>query len=325
MATDTPTTTTSTEASEHSTTVELAKKIRSRGWWQGSIVLGAELRKYDSTPDVEEHREVTHWLVASQACNLFNADFDKIPRVEWVGAKQIQTSNIDSRIKFGKNPRLLQCYVLDQGDSDSWYECDIQARHWSPRTCLAAIAPIAALEDKAGDDWTAKQKDIFARWIARSYTRLELSDELGESLKSGKFSAVMEAGIKNQEKNVFGIFLDIAELEDGDEEPQTPSPQKPVEERMAPCTIEVTFVTQKEDQIEALKKSVNGAFDMKVPDSEDQTGKVKISRLDILKRLGVRITLAYRDAKHWNVSDIERTTRYTFGDHVSGSNEAGEN
>ncbi len=211
MASDTHTTTTSTVAPSPSTGKEQAQSIRSNGWWQGSIIPAVTLRELDATLPAGGHDAPTHWVIASQACNLFNEDFEKIPVVEWIGAIQIEDSATDSRQKFGKNPRLLHCYVLDEHDKPIWYQCNINERHWSSRACLASARPTFALKDGiVPGDWTTQQKDIFARWIARSYTRLELSDELGTALNRGKFYAALEGGLKGREKDVFGIFLDIA-------------------------------------------------------------------------------------------------------------------
>jgi len=54
-----------------------------------------------------------------------------------------------------------------------------------------------------------RHKDIFARWLARGYTRLELSDELGRALEAGKFKQAIDNLVKRHERQIFGVFFEL--------------------------------------------------------------------------------------------------------------------
>jgi hypothetical protein len=119
------------------------------------------------------------WVLATQTCNLYNDNFDAVHSAEWVGAKKIE--RLTGAQASGSNPRRLHCAATTSAGTDPeealLLDCDIQARHWTPRRILSELKPlpVAFRDGEAGGD---RRKDSFIGWIARSYTRLELSDEL---------------------------------------------------------------------------------------------------------------------------------------------------
>jgi hypothetical protein len=336
METEKLTKTTSTEASEPASEIagpSPAEKIRACGWWQGSVVPAAELARLDPSPTLP--KEPTHWIVASQTCNLYNPSLEKIPKMEWVGAFElVEPRKQDSRMKFGKNPRVLQCYATTKDGQATWFECDIQQRHWSPRACLANAQPqLLALRDQLGGDWTSQQKDIFIRWLGRSYTRHELSDELGYAFSKSSLGTAIENSVKGLDQDVFGLFLELKAADDGDKEPETAPPAIPAIDVRPPCDVELTFVVAErivehrgDQPVSALSKieeQANKEFARQYPDPRNN--KAKTSAMERLRSANVRLSLAFRSKADWTVDDIERTVRFTDPDYLSGSDDAGEN
>jgi hypothetical protein len=94
---------------------EIVAKIRNAGWWQGSVVDEATLR------DVEPSLPCGHdyWVMATQTCNLYNKDFAKISKVEWVAAKRVLDS-VPAQ-KGGRNPRLLEVKASSAQGDVGWF------------------------------------------------------------------------------------------------------------------------------------------------------------------------------------------------------------
>jgi len=252
----------------------------------------------------------TYWVVASQTCNLYNGNFEKIPKVEWIAASAVEETKRDAMLRGGRNPRLLEVMASD-GKEGLWIVCDCQQRHWGTRANLASLCPQLALKDEFGADADSRYKDIFVRWLARGYTRLELSDELGGALTDGKFSQAIATLVKAHEKSIFGIFL---KLDPDNETEKNPEEIKP------PCGVDMAVVVRNESDQQKIKDKLRELFDDKtVPHSPN-----KISRAEALKAsFDVSLVHAVIPAVRWNVTDIENSIRYNFHDHLSGSDEAG--
>lgn len=286
---------------------ELAGKIRGAGWWQGSVVEAAVLGQVDpSLPG-----GATHWVVASQTCNLYSSDFERIAKVEFVGARLVPEGQGKAAMRGGRHPRQLE--VLATGEAgQAWILCDSQARHWGARSCLAKLAPAMALRDDPGGAPDDRHKDIFARWLARGYTRLELSDELGVALDKGKFKQAIDNLVKRHERQIFGIFF---ELDAFDQE------QVGIENIKPPCGMDLTVVVRTEEHVGPVSQSMSELFDdATVPNPSGP----KRSRVDAMKAdVGLSFAHKVAPAHRWTVPDIERSVRYNFPDHYSGSDEAG--
>jgi hypothetical protein len=304
MYKDTLTTTTYTGVCELSK--ELAGKIREAGWWQGAVAETSALKAVGETMSSSH----AYWIMASQTCNLFNTDFDKISKVEWIAARTINESERSALNRGGRNPRLLEAVATNDSES-LWLLCDSQERHWSPRTCLAKFSPCAALRDDPKNNPDERYKDIFARWLARGYTRLELSNELGDALRDGKFSQAIDNLVKSHEKDIFGIFIKLdPHVED----------QEGQENVKPPCGIDMAVVVRNEKDLPEVQKKLVDLFDQKTIPKPLQE---KISRVTALK-VDVQIHLTHKvvPASRWTVNDIETAIRYNFNDYLSGSDEA---
>lgn len=306
---------TSSGASDAPDGTTLASQIRANGWWQGAIVAADTLRQVDETLDQTDHGGVTHWILASQTCNLYNTDFEKIPKVEWIGATKLPsttTKSPDSRMENGKNPRVLYCRTVSSPDDVAWYSCDIQVRHWGPRVALATKAPESKLIDDASGHWPDQQKDIFIRWIARSYTRLELSDALGQAFKDSQVSKIIDKIVTAYKDDIFGIFLDL----DPDGEASA-AEALPPEEVVPPCIIEFFFVVTQNQA--AVQEAVTKALAEKT-NPKDATSP---SFRDLMKACGMTVSFSVRDSTTWTIQDVLGTVRYTFPDYFSGTDATG--
>jgi hypothetical protein len=76
----------------------LLSTIKEKKWWQGSVIPASSL-------GLEDQSDANYWVIATQACNLYNPNFEKVPVFELVAARQIDGCN-PQMIK-GDNPRVL--------------------------------------------------------------------------------------------------------------------------------------------------------------------------------------------------------------------------
>jgi len=287
---------------------ELAAKIRDAGWWQGSVADAATLKTVEpSLPDGP-----AYWVIASQTCNLFNEDFRKISKVEWIAAHALEDAQRNANLRGGRNPRELE--TMTQGElGDLWIRCESQERYWGSRARLAEIEPHSALKDDSGKDPEKRYKDTFACWLGRGYTRLELSDELGLALSRGKFVQAIDNLVKAHEGSIFGIFINLNPREEGQELPEHVKP---------PCEIDMKVVVRNEAALSAVKKKLKELFDDPIVPNVANVGK--ISRVEALKtEVAVYLVHDAVPASRWTVQDIESSIRYNFNDYLSASNEAG--
>lgn len=293
---------------------DFARKIRSHAWWQGSVLPDVALRQLVGPPPPNG---ATHWILASQTCNLYNPDFTKIRVVEWVGATQINFDNTDPLKLSGRNPRMLHCKATGINHEDVWLECDLQLRHWIDRKLLAESRPEPfSFVDDPSSQSNLQCKDIFIRWIARSYTRLELSDELGKALRDSKIEEMIGKICKAHESEIYGIFLGIDDEDEG---------ATAAVDVIPPCSVELFFIVNSNTQESAIRKKIDDFFGADVPNPESTAGSnspKKIKKKDAIKRTNqLRVSYMVKDTTEWNIADLESTLRYSFVDHFSNSDE----
>ena len=310
MTSDAPTSKTSSEASEAEEGKALATQVQENGWWQGSVASDAELRSH--CPELPPG--ATHWIVASQTCNLFNEDFEKIRLMEWVGATEISPDASRSKLRGGNNPRILHCKA-DAASNELHLSCDLQLRHWADRKTLASFAPTFALADYPGKERHNKQKDIFVGWIARSYTRIELSGELTAALKGAKFDVIIENILNDFSEEIYGIFLEISSDDDDELPPVEVGP---------PCSINISFVINDPTRQAAIAAKIKSEFEKSVADPAQTgvAGATKVPRSELAKRHKVRFLPSVEPSRTWTVADLQKTVRYSIFDQLSGGAEA---
>lgn len=293
----------------------LIEKIKAKSWWQGSTIAGNTL-----PPNGDGHDEVEWWVITSQACNLYNANFEKVPVFELVAACQIEACH-PMKIK-GDNPRILHIEARSSEDKVIALELDIQKRRWLPRALLADLpAPTFSVRDAergVEPDWLKNQwQDNLAGWLARSYTRVALPDEFNTALDDSRIKAVLEEKLTKYKDYLYGIYLSV----EYDSEAKW---NGSLGLMPPPYILGITLVTHEEADPEALKKQlVEQIFQQKIPDPTDPTDKSKhLTRASLAKRHNVRVIEAAIEAK--SVADItllelKSLVRYSLVDHLSDS------
>jgi len=280
---------------------EIVAKIQQEGWWQGSVIEAGALREVE--PSLPEGFD--YWVMASQTCNLYNNNLEKISKVEWVGANKVDKS--DSRQKGGRNPRLLET-MASHPNGEVWLVCNAQERHWGRRANMARITPSMALKNATKAAQSERHKDNFAAWLARAYTRLELSNELGKALDKGKFMAAVDKLIEAHEGDIFGIFIKVADDDDS-----------PPEQVKPPCYVDLKIVLERRGDLAQVNKKLDELFR-----AEFTTPNGKKTRTQILgDDHGVIVDAQAMPAVRWDATLIEQHMRFNFNDYLSGPDEGG--
>ena len=288
----------------------LQKEIKAKKWWQGALISG------DSIPEIkDEYSNVEWWIIASQTCNLYSSDFKKIPVIEIIAAKNI--AECDSSKTKGDNPRVLHVEAHSQQNVKINLEVDIHKRCWISRDLLAKIeTPIYRLLDNtenANHNW----HDVFIGWLARSYTRITLSDEFNDAIVKSKIEKVILGYLRKQKDDLYGIYFLIER--DADE-----SWDGMLGEMPPPYQLGVLLVTYKGVDPEPIKNTfVSKIFDDPVQDPEDSNKKIK--RAELAKRYGIRIIKQDIDARSLDaitIDDLKTYVRFTFIDYLSDSSMA---
>lgn len=311
MISEQPTQKTSSAAPEEAPDPECACAIKAQGWWQGAVVEDATLRAHAQDLPLG----ATHWIVASQTCNLFNDRFDRVRRAEWLGASSLDAALVNSVLASGSNPRRLHCRADGPDGTVLHFDCDIQLRHWTDRRALASMAPLRARLQDCGAD---KQKDGFIGWIARSYTRIELSDELNAAIEDSTVATFIKNIIRAHKDRLYGIFLRVA-ADSG----LSPTEAKPCAEDE--CTLEIFFVTDTIATREQLNGELKTGLSAEVgnPLWTEGSGKSKkVPRLKKARHHGLLVSASSRFAGEWSLSDTQASIRYSMSDHFSDSGAA---
>lgn len=281
---------------------EIVEKIKQAKWWQGSVIEDEQLRTVEPTLP----QGFPYWVMASQTCNLYNKDLCKISKVEWVGATKMDKS--EPSLRGGRHPRLLETKASnDQGEV--WLVCHGQERHWGRRGNMASVRPSMGLKNTQNSSQSEQHKDNFAAWMARAYTRLELSNELGDALAKGKFMAAIEKIVEAHEADIFGIFIRAY-----DEKNNPPEHVKP------PCNLDLRIVVSAANKVDGVSKKVEEVFSEKnIPRDGGKISRIKALGEDFK----VVVHPIAMPAARWTATLIESHLRFNFNDHLSGPDEAG--
>ena len=252
-----------------------------------------------------------YWVLATQTCNLYSDNFEAIRLAEWVGANVIAEKG---RQASGADPRSLHCCATAapcSGNNDKLVlDCDIQARHWTDRRILALLdSPTMAFRD--GESASELRKDSFVGWIARSYTRLELSDALNVALGKSKIEDIIDKLLKRHHGLIYGVFLDIS-----DDHENSAVLVKP------PCFLELIFVVYRSEDEAPVKASLQEVLSQKVDNPKYQPGPnvaKMIERRHVPDKFMIQFQSAVRTMDQWSAVQISRCLRYSFVDHLSDS------
>lgn len=143
---------------------------------------------------MDQRSEVEWWVIASQACNIYNPCFQKVPVFELVAAHRID--KCEPQKSRGDNPRALHVEVQAANEIMA-LELDIQKRWWLPRPLLAECPPpmFRVRDAKPGidSDWSKNLwLDNFAGWLARSYTRIALPNAFNDAMRDSRIEEVLK-------------------------------------------------------------------------------------------------------------------------------------
>jgi hypothetical protein len=287
------------------------KEIERKGWWQGSVVTGADLSIYYPSAPLAEY-----WIMASQTCNLYNKDFERIPVVEIVAAKKIDACK-PGFVK-GDNPRILHAEASSTVETLS-LEIDIQKRLWIPRHLLVNLPmPVFRLRDKPlegkVEQKSRKWNDNFAGWLARSYTRVALPDEFNRAIKVARIEDAIEKKLLKQPDDIYGIYFSINS--DSDEDWFGALGEMP-----PPYLLEIMVVVEENVDPEVIRASfIAHLFNAKVQDPEDATKK--ISRADLARKNSIRIireSVFVKNIREISLYEMKSLVRFSMVDHLSDS------
>lgn len=290
-------------------------EIKSKKWWQGSVISASAL------PEINDgHNDAHFWVITSQACNIYNACFQKVPVFELVAATEVE--KCDPKKMRGDNPRLLHVEARSADNQVVCLELNIQKRRWIKRTFLAKFAPpIFHVQDVGHDGSVDSLKrlwlDGLAGWLARSYTRVALPDEFNNSLKCSKIGECLEEKLTKHRNDLYGIYISLY--------PDSESPWGGVLGEMPPpYLLNIVIVTHETgDPVIIKNQLIQQLFIDKIQDPNEKSKK--ITRAELARRLKIRIIEEDVEAKSvadLNLLQIKSLIRYSLVDHLSDSSVA---
>lgn len=267
----------------------------------------------------------SHWVVISQTCNLFNPSLERVPSVELIAADPVAA--LEPNVASGLNPRILHTKAYDAQSQELLLELKIQRRVWVPRAFFSMCSPSgAAIRDLEGDT-EGRFKETLTNWLARSYTRIELPDELNGAIQKSRLDRILSK-ISKLDHGVHGIFFEIAmhnDQEAGDEETPEPEPLSPSQVAVSspPWSVELSVVCYDEQTKASVTKILQEAdeprYEAKLLPDPSSSPEKKVSVRQIAAAHGLHIIglQAVMD-NAWRVTDLMRTQRYTNFDYLSG-------
>lgn len=309
----------STQISPQLDELKAVQRISDHGWWQGAVI-DTEAFKSE-LPQLASSRL---WILISQTCNLFNPSFEKVPSVEFIAAKEVDS--LDSQLARGFNPRVLHTKADDGQSNELILEIQIQNRQWVPREALALVPPAGkAVRDLNGDP-EGRFKEVLATWVARSYTRIELPDALNLAIQKSDLHKVLRK-ISKIDEGLYGIFFFVTTHQDGDLEDdgaRDPEPMSPSEvaHSKGPWDIEISVVCYNQKARARAIEILDSADELRYPPvGGSATEKRSIRQLAAAEGLHVVGMQAVTDDA-WRVPDLMSTLRYTNFDYQSGADES---
>lgn len=294
------------------------ESIRLAGWWQGSLI--------EATGLVDEYPQAAscaYWVVISQTCNLYNGSFEKVPKVELVGAEL--AARLDPKIAKGFMPRVIHTKAYSDDSSEYLFEVNIGQRMWISRDWLAKLRrPHSAIRDLPGDP-DGRYKEVLVGWLARSYTRIELPDAFNNAIASSRLGRIFDS-IAKLDSGVHGIFFEVTDsAPDEDEDGEEPAPMSAGELAVStpPWYLEITVVCHDHD----VKNKVAGILlkvDEKrydVPPQGDEISR-KLSCRELAAECGLHLIGAQAVmTAAWGLDDLIKAQRFTNHDYLSGVEE----
>lgn len=295
--------------------MDVVQAIKNGAWWQGAVINTKRMAHHQAEAD-----GVDFWIVASQTCNLYNSNLEKIPNFEVLAAKIIDACN--PQFTKGDNPRILHLEAISE-NSTIYLEVDIQKRAWLPREIMAdLVAPDYLVCDAFAEhdpNWIKKQwLDLFSGWIGRSYTRVALPDEFNTSLNDCRIKEVIEKKLTKNANDLYGIYISLLPDADG--------PWNGILGLMPPpYQLSILLVTYMEADLEKILHNFKEQiFTDKISSGKkDADGKaIETTRAELAISLDIKIIKQGIQAMtigEVSLLDLKQYIRYSLIDHHSNS------
>lgn len=259
-----------------------------------------------------------YYLVATQTCSLYNGSFERVPLVELIEAWPISGGDLKPKCRKGYDPREHHLEISNGEEAAIPLRLRIHQRRWIDRTTLAGFAPANhQIIDPQVVDSTGKE--LFAKWLGSSYTRVELPDKFNDALAQSRIGEFLEQRISKQGDKIFGVYFRIQPLEDEEDNDLTADQ---IAQLQAPYKVILTLVVYLDDDVEEIEEEAKKLFAPVIPDpaKKDQKPQPKISKAELAVRYGLTLTdVDVVTTKQWKVDDLMHNIRYTMFDTLSSS------
>lgn len=293
---------------------DIVQAIINGTWWQGAVVSAKKMAPFVHTPEGADF-----WVVASQTCNLYNIDLERVPSFEILAAKCIDTCS--PQMSKGDHPRTLHIEAENNGEK-IFLEILIQKRAWLDRKILAQVgAPDYYICDtlpEHDNDWLKKQwLDLFSGWLGRSYTRVALPDEFNLALETSKIKEIIDKKLTKRANELYGIYFSLA--------PDCDNPSHGLLGLMPPpYLLSIMLVTYPDAETDILGNFQKQLFtDLIENGKDDANGKrTKLTRATYAGELGIRIIkqgVTLKTTGEVTLQELKEYIRYSLVDHHSNS------
>jgi hypothetical protein len=223
------------------------------------------------------------FIIASQDCDICCDSYDEEPMFEVVLARRVASDKEDGNLFYGKNPRRLQL-LIQQGESHDLYSLNINERLPVPRSFLAEA------QDQPSGSLSARDLEVFRRWLGRRYYRSALPTEFNERCRPAQELASKQ--LKKHGRLITAVYLQLdPRYEELD---SLQSYRVYVHLTVAPETLEAPGLLQ-----QALK--AQAVF---------ETAFAKCTGVELL---GVQLI----SESEFSLRDIQQSARWDNSDHIS--------
>ena len=189
----------------------------------------------------------------------------------------------DGNFSFGKNPRRLQMRIERLG-TESLYELNINERLAVPRSFLAEA------QDGPSGSLSARDLEVFRRWLGRRYYRSALPTEFNERCRPARDFAAEK--LKKQGKLITSVYLQLDpryEELDGDQKYQV--------------SVHLTVLPETANSPELLIQALEA----------QSVFEKAFARCDGIELLGVQVISEAR----FSLLDVRECVRWDHSDHIS--------
>lgn len=254
-------------------------------------------------------------MIASQSCNVQHDDFEKIPSIELIRATSIKSDEEQPKLAAGTNPRVLHTVARCDDGEVMGLVLKVEERVWVPRQLLLGWPPAKFRLEDSGEDARDRRKEIFAAWLGRSYTRVELPNSFNDLFKSTKLKEFFDKKLITPHANsIIGVYLEIRPAGDDSD---TAYSATQIAQFDAPYYVVASVVVDGQEMLEIAENEVDGLREKRVPAGPGN----KVSRLEAAKAAGLEMDIEVVSAEGWTIRNLMSTIRFTDWDYLSGVDE----